>query len=70
MDGTRIDDPWLLQEPRTSEQVAALRKEKIAFYGPHVSIPETFTCDGCGLVNVCTLAFDPYNSDGDCLHDK
>ena len=29
-----------------------------------------FTCDTCGARFTCTLRFDPYNTDGDCLQDK
>lgn len=29
-----------------------------------------FTCDGCSRAPVCVLAFDPYNTDGDCLDEK
>lgn len=29
-----------------------------------------FTCDKCGLRLVCDLAFDAYNTDGDCLAEK
>jgi hypothetical protein len=31
---------------------------------------ESFTCDGCGGVNICKYAFDGYNTDGDCLAEK
>ena len=26
-----------------------------------------FTCDSCGLRYRCKLAFDPYNTNGECL---
>lgn len=29
-----------------------------------------FTCDDCGLRNLCDLAFDAYNQHGDCLAEK
>jgi hypothetical protein len=29
-----------------------------------------FTCDGCDHAPVCAYAFDPYNTDGDCLASK
>ncbi len=28
------------------------------------------TCLGCSARNVCELAWDPYNTDGDCLMEK
>lgn len=29
-----------------------------------------WTCTDCGDKNTCNLAFDPYNTDGDCLAMK
>jgi hypothetical protein len=29
-----------------------------------------FTCDQCGAVRRCKLAFDWYNTNGDCLAEK
>lgn len=29
-----------------------------------------FTCDSCAHAPCCALAFDAYNTDGDCLADK
>lgn len=31
---------------------------------------EEFTCDECGAAPTCPYAFDPYNTDGDCLAEK
>lgn len=31
---------------------------------------EGFTCDSCGHARCCALAFDPYNTNGDCLYLK
>lgn len=31
---------------------------------------KTFTCSECGAAPVCPLAFDYYNTDGDCLMEK
>lgn len=28
------------------------------------------TCDGCSRRRICTLAYDGYNTNGDCLYDK
>lgn len=38
--------------------------------GRPVDEPIVFTCDSCERAPVCKLAFDPYNTDGDCLWDK
>lgn len=31
---------------------------------------DQFTCGGCQAASVCEYAFDPYNTDGDCLAGK
>lgn len=64
------EDQWLWDSPRTAEELAAARKASIEH--PQVGLPSdtTFTCDGCHLVSKCTLAFDSYNTDGDCLLSK
>lgn len=31
---------------------------------------EAFTCDECPAKKTCQFAFDPYNTDGDCLAEK
>lgn len=30
----------------------------------------SFTCDECSHAPLCTLSFDGYNTDGDCLLSK
>lgn len=49
-------------------------KENLKLYGlgypddePHLEI---FTCARCHIVKQCNLAFDAYNTNGDCLADK
>lgn len=32
--------------------------------------PSTFTCADCPLVKQCVFAYDPYNTDGDCIAEK
>lgn len=38
----------------------------------HVDAPPDVevTCESCKLNDSCWVAFDPYNTDGDCLADK
>lgn len=67
----RDDDPWLYKRPSTEEE---LREERIASIAElaeagHI-IDRGFTCDNCGMKAVCSLAFDGYNTNGDCLYDK
>lgn len=55
---------------------AALSPEELQDYRRvmghlHGGAPDTvYTCDDCGAAPHCTLAFEPYNTDGDCLADK
>lgn len=52
----------------TEEEAAALRADallEVAEYGY-----TTMTCDDCSSRLKCALAFDPYNTDGDCLASK
>lgn len=30
----------------------------------------SFTCDECGEAEICKWAYDPHNTNGDCLGDK
>lgn len=32
--------------------------------------PNIFTCADCPLVKKCVFAYDPYNTDGDCIAEK
>ena len=68
-------DPWTLTLPRTPEEIASERADAVGFLtrdhpevAPHVA--QGFTCDGCARVAVCGLAFDAYNTGGDCLWEK
>lgn len=57
-----------LKTPRTDAQLAELRRQSTE----HVEegAPASFTCDTCGFRRKCVLAFDWYNTDGDCLAEK
>lgn len=46
-------------------EVAAFRAEMVEAFGI-----AKFTCDDCGARHDCEFAFDPYNTDGDCLAEK
>ena len=62
---------WKRDKPLTEDELAAKRKEALAFYeeqGIHCS--DLFTCDDCPSRFVCTLVFDAYNTNGDCLMEK
>lgn len=65
------ETPWLRKTPLTREQLEALRKEKIVFASKLLEKePDQFTCDACRIADICKLAFDSYNTSGDCLYEK
>lgn len=61
-----IDRP----EPLTPEALAEDRARMVAIYEAEGIEISTFTCDDCGMRFTCGLAFDAYNTDGDCLAEK
>lgn len=58
-------DSIMLKEPLLEDELASIRQRMVEEYG----VTE-FTCDTCPARYKCTLAFDPYNTDGDCLAEK
>ncbi len=56
--------------PLTDAQLAADRAKIVAMYAEHGEAIDAFTCDDCGARFTCTLVFDAYNTDGDCLAEK
>lgn len=53
------------EELYTKEAVAQMEKDGIT-----VPAKEAMTCHRCARAEVCDLAWDPYNTDGDCLADR
>ena len=61
-----------------------MKTEIIDEYARHNSVPEIIelrksfqdnagsacTCDNCAAVTICSLAYDLYNTNGDCIYDK
>jgi len=68
-DEDSVDPVWWEREtPLTPEEVVTYRAEVVA---SQEGDPSTvLTCDTCPRANICTLAFDTYNTDGDCLAEK
>ena len=56
------------REAVSDSDLAAERERAIALQGLDPWIE--FTCDECEIANRCRLAFDPYNTNGDCLASK
>lgn len=68
---TRERDPsnqWLWAVPLTDAELAQARRASLEFLDWPADL--RFTCDGCPLAPRCSLAFDPYNTEGDCLYEK
>lgn len=66
---TLVDDPYTYACPRTEEELKAYRDAIDAAAGAD-GYRAGDNCDGCARRYVCTLVFDPYNTDGDCLYSK
>lgn len=60
-------DKWVRPVPLTERQIAAFSdgiKHVLTEMGDTYKY---ITCDDCTINSTCTLAFDIYNTDGDCL---
>jgi len=66
---TLIDDPYTLACPRTEEELK-VRRDTLDAVVQMIGYRVGDNCDGCARRYVCTLVFDPYNTDGDCLYSK
>jgi hypothetical protein len=53
---------------RSSERLTQIRKRSLEMHGAPPA--DKFTCDECGVAPTCTLVFDWYNTNGDCLAEK
>jgi len=49
---------------------AKAREEDLAYHMSLYVDPRMTTCWRCDDKEQCSLAFDPWNTDGDCLMDK
>lgn len=70
---------WLLEVARTPEEQETYKKKMLDSYNDYLTRcqpeaahlqAEELTCSTCSDANICKLAFDPYNTDGDCLLGK
>lgn len=71
MRGGPNDDPWT-RDPIPVERLAAEREASVRICVDVLGWkpPIVFTCDDCSFAPRCMLAFDAYNTDGDCLLSK
>jgi len=61
-------------EPLDASELARERVRLVVMYkemhGIDLAAPGSFTCDTCSDAPRCDLAFDAYNTNGDCLASK
>jgi len=67
---TEEADPWSWQEPSTPRQLLDSRAASVLLNGQKAESIGYFTCDNCTHAAKCVLAFDSYNTNGDCLASK
>ena len=63
------EDQWVRAVPLTEEELEEEKVKLREHYAPHGFDIGT-TCEECGLRFTCKLAFDAYNTNGDCLLSK
>lgn len=62
---------WLRSEPLGTFALETLRKEATVHHEELTGVKDVkFTCDGCAMAGRCTLVYDSYNTNGDCLLEK
>lgn len=59
------NNKWLYKIAMSPAEVAERRKMMAEF-----NEVDKYTCDDCSQAPICTLAFDSYNTNGDCLYEK
>lgn len=64
---TLPDDPWTHAEAITQDECDQLAK--VSGEADDRAVEE-YTCRLCAARFTCALAFDGYNTDGDCLAEK
>jgi hypothetical protein len=69
--GEPPDSTWT-HDPIPPEALAKKRAESVDWMKQHgeTNGEIVFTCDTCRFAPCCELAFDGYNTDGDCLLSK
>lgn len=62
------DDQWWRATPLNSEELKVERVSQLRVQ--KLPADQKFTCDECNMAPTCKLAFDMYNTGGDCLMEK
>jgi len=64
-------DRWLRVDILSPEDLVKDRAAAARFYRDNCQgVEPAFTCDDCWMPRACSLAFDSYNTNGDCLLEK
>ncbi len=65
---------WKYRSKRTLDvlrfEATQVHPDEAAYYPEGYAAPQNFTCDMCTSAPRCTLAYDSYNTNGDCLAAK
>ena len=61
---------WTRETPLSPIELMAERRDMHARNNELGYTPDRYTCDDCAFAPRCKLAFDGYNTDGDCLYSK
>lgn len=64
------DNDIMRDNPITPAELAYDRERVVRLYVSEGIEVSAFTCDDCIQRFKCKLAFDSYNTDGDCLAEK
>lgn len=65
-----MSDGWTTKDPLSPADLADERERMVRIYAAEGIEISSFTCDECSARFKCVLAFDAYNTDGDCLAEK
>lgn len=68
-----VNNQWTRREPLDDDGLFRIKSEYEQWYrnSPTANgATPPCTCETCADNRICTLAFDEYNTDGDCLRGK
>lgn len=63
-------DAWTREIPLRPAELIKYREQQNKHNDELGHHPEKYTCDECDRAPKCKLAFDSYNTEGDCLYSK
>jgi MoaA/NifB/PqqE/SkfB family radical SAM enzyme len=63
-------DQWKKEPPYTDKQLRDIRSRLLKYLNYTPTLHGGITCDKCEGKAACRLAYDAYNTNGDCLLEK